>query len=92
MKVTLGDKVKDPLTGIEGIAFSYITYMHGCERVGIQQSKHKNEKGEWFVPDLFYVDDPQLEVVKAGFIKVKKPKGESLGGPSGFESSHKPRV
>ncbi len=89
MKVTLGDKVKDPCTGIEGIAWSYITYMHGCQRVGIQQPKFKNERGEWEVPDIYFVDDPQCEIIKKGFVKEK---ATSAGGPSGFESSHKPKV
>ena len=89
MKVSLGDKVKDPITGISGIAYSYITYLHGCERVGIQQPKVKNENGQWDVPELFYVDDPQLEIIKQS---QNKKIDDPNGGPSGFDTSHKPRI
>lgn len=90
MKVQLGDKVKDPITGIEGIAWAYITYMHGCERVGIQQPAFKNEKGEKEVPDLYYVDDPQCVIVKRAAVPVER--ASKTGGPSGFQGTHKPKI
>lgn len=86
MKTKLGDTVKDPVTGIKGIAYSYITYLHGCERIGIQQAAYVNKAGETIVPDLFYVDDPQLEVIKT----TVENKTKKLGGPSGFGKTHKP--
>lgn len=85
MKVELGDIVKDPVTGIEGIAYCYITYLQGCERIGIQEPSFKKKDGERVVPDLFHVDEPQLEIVKK--TKVKKQTG-STGGPSEFNNSH----
>ena len=90
MNVKLGDKVKDPVTGIEGIAWAFITYMHGCERVGIQQPAYKNEKGEMVVPDMYYVDDPQCEIIERASLPKKETKKN--GGPSYFGGSHKPRI
>jgi hypothetical protein len=31
----LGDRVRDPITGFEGICVSVIQYMQGCERIGV---------------------------------------------------------
>ena len=84
--ITLGDKVKDPVTGISGIAYSRIKYMQGCDRIGIQGPTLRVKGKLPEVPELYYVDEPQLEVVT----KVKKPKRKTNnGGPSSFGPSHK---
>lgn len=85
--VKLGDKVKDPVTGFIGIAYSKITYLQGCDRIGIQ-APMVQEKGKLpEVPELYHVDEPQLEIIS----EAKEPKKKTKrGGPSGFGSSHKP--
>ena len=61
MKVRLGDKVRDTITGNEGIAVARTEWLHGCVRICIQP-----EGGKDGVPfDSFVVDEPQVEVVKA---------------------------
>lgn len=85
-KIKLGSKVKDPITGYEGVAYCKITYLQGCDRIGIQAVKVQQENKLPEVPELFYVDEPQLEVTKD--VKPKKKKS-TTGGASYFGSDHK---
>ncbi len=88
VKVKLGDEVKDPITGYEGIACARITYLQGCDRIGIQAPAMKAKDKLTEVPELYYVDEPQLVITKP-FKPVKKTKRTNNGGASGFEPSHK---
>ena len=49
--IKLGDKVKDSITGFEGIAVSRTEYLFGCVRIGVEAKKRKDD-GEaieaWF--------------------------------------------
>jgi len=53
--IKLGDKVKDNITGVIGIAISRIEYLHGCTQFGIQA---KAKDGN--VPKVEWIDEPQL--------------------------------
>ena len=87
--VKLGDKVKDPVTGFKGIAYCRTVYLQGCDRIGIQAPAYKDRDGAVLVQELFYVDEPQLEIVTP----VKKPKKKATtGGPSGFGPSGKQKI
>lgn len=51
MIVELGTKVKDSLTGFEGIAVSRCEYLYGCVRVFVEPEQLKDGRpieGEWF--------------------------------------------
>jgi hypothetical protein len=85
--MNLGDKVRDPVTGIEGIAYAKAHYLQGCDRIGIQQPAFKDKEGNTVVPDLWFVDEPQLIVVKDGVVRGQD--SVSIGGPSRFEKSGK---
>ena len=87
MKIKLGDKVKDPITGYAGVAYCCINYLQGCDRIGIQMPVILKKDELPVVPELFYVDEPQLVVVKSA--KPKKKATKDIGGPSHFGSSHK---
>lgn len=86
-----GDKVKDPLTGVIGIAYCIQSYLYGCDRVGVQMPIIKRKEDVPLIPDLWFVDEPQLEVVQRGVIKAQVVKKEKTppGGPSGFGPSGK---
>ncbi len=45
--VKLGDKVKDSITGFEGVAVSRTEYLYGCVRVGVEGSTKPGESF-WF--------------------------------------------
>jgi hypothetical protein len=73
-KVELGDRVKDSISGCQGIAIARTTYLTGCDRIGVQGEALKDGAPidwQWF-------DVNQLKVVKKG---AKKIVGEKPGGP-----------
>jgi hypothetical protein len=75
-KKLLGKKVKDIVSGFEGVAVSKIEYMNGCTQYNIQpKCKDDNTmiKAEWF-------DAEQVELVSNKTIVKKKKK--PTGGPS----------
>lgn len=63
MDIRLGYKVRDRITGYEGIAISRHDYVYGCVRFTIQSDRLGSD-GK--VVDTITVDEPQLEVVNAG--------------------------
>ena len=74
MKIKLGTKVKDKVSGLTGIATSKIEFLNGCKQYYIQppvDDKGAPVEGE-------YVDDQQLENVKDP--KPKKIKKSNTGG------------
>ena len=70
--ITLGDKVKDPITGFKGVAVSRTEYLYGCIRIGVQGPVDKNGN----VTDWAHFDEPQLEN-----IEPKKAKKKANHGP-----------
>ena len=75
IKVELGQTVKDPITGITGVAIGRSEWLHGCTHIGVQAKVKK----DGIIPDVVWVDEPQLEVV-AGRKKAKKGSDDN-GGP-----------
>lgn len=83
----LGDRVKDPVTGLKGIVVCVSTWLHGCIRVTVQPETVKDGKPA----ELTSFDQSQLELVKARvhtpmvLSVVEPPAAEtrrSNGGPS----------
>lgn len=72
----LGDKVKDKVTGYEGIVIARSEYLNGCIRYGVQRDKltkeGKPQESEWF-------DEKQLAIVKAKAVNVEVKR---TGGPA----------
>lgn len=58
--IELGDRVKDPITGLAGIVTSITIWLHGCIRIGVQPENLKDGKPV----EASYVDQSQLVVVK----------------------------
>jgi hypothetical protein len=55
--IKLGDKVRDPITGFEGIATAKTEWLYGCTRLGVQAKMGEDGK----VHDPHWFDEPQLE-------------------------------
>lgn len=74
--IKLGEKVKDGITGFEGVATARAEYLYGCVRVLVESKKLKDGKpiDEWF-------DEQRLTV---------KSKADT-GGPSPTPPSRDPR-
>lgn len=81
-EVTLGDRVKDPITGFQGIAWSRISYLTGCDRIEVMKETTQQSEGKEIMTILVF-DEPQLKIVKrrAKTVEVEKNK---TGGPRSF--------
>jgi len=78
--IELGDKVKDTVTGLIGIATSRCIYLNGCDHIGIQPPAD-NKTGR--VPSIVWVDVPQVEVyLFRKFTRVKSKDSKKIGGPA----------
>jgi hypothetical protein len=78
-KITLGSKVRDTITGFEGIATARAEYLSGCVRILVQPygltKDGKMFEGEW-------IDQGLLEAVKA----EKENATDVTGGPVSNEA------
>lgn len=81
MKIQLGDKVRDTVSGFEGIATVRIEYISGCSRIGVQPLVGADGK----IPDAGHFDEPMLEVVTA---KVIAAQPSDKGGPRDAPRQH----
>lgn len=61
MNIKLGSKVRDIITGFEGIATARVEYLNGCIQYCITP---KSNDGKY--PDHQYIDHQQIEVVDDG--------------------------
>lgn len=62
--INLGDKVRDQISGVVGIATGRTEFLYGCMRISVtpcEQKEGKPAEGCWF-------DEPQLVLVKAKVI------------------------
>ena len=92
MRIKLGDKVCDPISGFEGIVTARTEWLYGCIRVGVT-AERLSDKG--LVMDAQWFDEPQVEFIEVGTyygrepVTPKKPKknknpfrGLVTGGPA----------
>lgn len=85
--IELGDRVKDPITGYQGIAICITTWLHGCIRIGVQAEQLHEGKP---VEDRYF-DQSQLRIVDkhvhepVALVAGPRPAPEtrrSAGGPA----------
>lgn len=64
----LGERYRDPLTGLEGVATAVTFYLHACERITLEWIKEGEIKYEAFdAPRLLHLaSDTQPETTKTG--------------------------
>lgn len=75
--VNLGDKVKDRISGLTGIATAIVRYISGCEQVSITPQEVKDG-----VPiSGSYFDIDRIEVIEVGAIKLSNRFDSRDGGP-----------
>lgn len=84
--VNLGDKVKDTVTGFEGVAVARHSYLFGCNRISVQPPVN----GEGKVPDTSTFDEPQLEVLATQVISIPESISLDPGGPEKYMPDPKP--
>ena len=76
MAIGLGQKVRDAVTGFEGIAISRVEYLNGCVQYCVKPRVGQENK----MPDGEYIDSQQLEVVEAMDEVIARPVVEPTGG------------
>lgn len=78
-EVQLGDKVKDRITGFEGIVVAITTWMYGCRRVTVLPDR-LDKDGK--ILDSASFDEPQIEILKAANTPPEVEEERRLtGGP-----------
>lgn len=77
--IILGERYRDTVTGLEGVATAVTFYLHACERVSLEFTKDGEVKFESF-------DAPRVEQVATGAI----PTVTRTGGPGGREARPNP--
>ena len=77
-EITLGQKVRDKISGLVGIATARCTYLNGCDHIAIQPPAKDGK-----IPPSQWVDLPQVEVVEE-----LRPVLSSGGGFSGGPADH----
>jgi hypothetical protein len=75
--IKLGDKVKDSVSGLVGIAVARTEYMNGCVRWAVQPQKLHNGKPV----EQEYLDEQQLIVVKSARSRATRETGGDRPAP-----------
>jgi len=77
MRITLGQQVKDSITGYSGTAMGRMSWLYGCERIGIQGPLDKDGK----VVDVVWFDEEQLIGLPVKRVAKKRDEAASPAGP-----------
>ena len=75
-EIQLGDLVRDPITGVQGVAVCRAQWLYGCLRITVQPEGFKDGKA----PDTIGFEEPQLEVIERG---KHAPKQREASAPTG---------
>jgi hypothetical protein len=90
-KFTLGQELRDKVTGFEGIASHRLEYLNGCVQYCLKPPIHVDKPRE--LPEGHYIDDQQLELVSEGILDPPGHRHPAVGGDirevSGGGPSHR---
>ena len=75
--ITLGNRVKDTLTGFKGIGIGRAVYLYGCSQILIKSEKLK----EGSPTDGHWIDEQRIITLKIMPINVSKESSAKSGGP-----------
>ncbi len=81
--IKLGQKVRDKITGFEGIATSKVEYINGCIQFCIRPKIDKDGK----MVDGEYIDIAQIEAIEERKTKKVKPSGGGTRNKPGVKYS-----
>ncbi len=83
-RIEFGSKVRDTITGFEGIVRSYNEWDNGCVKYAVQGRVKDNGKS----PEFEWIDAQQLEILEP----APKKEAKLTGGPMPTErQSNMPR-
>lgn len=76
--VELGDRVRDIVTGMQGVAIGITKWITGCDTVTFQPSL----KADGSKPDTEFVDINRLVIIEKAAVSISRHKPErDSGGP-----------
>ena len=78
MAIQLGSRVRDSITGADGIAVARTEYLYGCVRVGIE-AESLDEKGK--PRDLVWIDEQRIELLEERTPVASRLSSATAGGP-----------
>ena len=81
--IELGDKVRDTLTGFEGIAVAKTYWLYGCVRIGVERAK-LDKDGNPAEQELWF-DEQRI----VGIEPPKPATDRAPGGPRRDPASHR---
>ena len=87
MVAKIGDRVRDRVSGIEGIVSGYAKWISGCDSVSVRTPPKDGKMGESYWFDINIVD-----VIEPGAVKAKTAaeiESDLVGGPMYGEQSPK---
>lgn len=78
--VELGQKVKDRVTGFNGIAIARVEYLNGCVQILVRPKMVKPAKGDNLeYPNAIYIDVEELDAVGKKILSLNERKEPSGG-------------
>lgn len=78
--IKLGSKVRDSVSGFEGVAIARVEYLNGCTQYGVLPKIPADGK----MPDAVYIDYQRLEVTEPALkVVASDTGGEMRDTPSG---------
>ena len=86
MKIRMGDRVTDIVTGFEGIVVAKNKYINGCVQFCVDPGVDKDGK----LMDAKYIDEGQIEVIERNAVKSTR-KAISMSSASGGPSMYEPQ-
>lgn len=92
--ILLGQKVRDKITGFEGVTVSKVEYLNGCIQYGVRPYYSETEmKGKY--PEAEYIDEEQLEKLYPESLEDEKrvsgDQNSNSEKPPGGPQSARPR-
>lgn len=83
--VTLGNRVKDSLTGFSGIAMARTEWLYGCARIAIEPQELKDAipvEMQWF-------DEQRVVFLAEGMLEISEANSATSGGQQRDPSSRR---
>jgi len=87
-KFTLGQRVRDRVTGFEGIVTTRVEHLNGCVQYLVKPHVVEKDDEASKMPDGHYIDDVQLAYVDEGIVEsvghfhTRLAVEQATGGPS----------
>lgn len=63
-KVGLGQRVRDRISGLEGVVIARTEWLYGCARITVQPQDTKDGKPA----ETYTLDEPQIEILGDDFV------------------------